>query len=101
VGLAEVTAGSAAGEAMVVEALGLAKRGHGVDAYADGAPVSLNPSGGAIPADPIMATGLFRLAEASERLAGRRGDADVGSRALVHGSGGLGMQNHCVFTLEV
>jgi acetyl-CoA C-acetyltransferase len=101
VGLAEVTAGSAAGEAMVVEALGLAKRGHGADAYADGAPVSLNPSGGAIPADPIMATGLVRLAEAAERLAGRRGDADVGTRALVHGAGGLGMQNHCVFTLEV
>lgn len=101
VGLAEVTAGSAAGEAMVVEALGLAKRGHAVDAYADGAPVAINPSGGALPADPIMATGLVRLAEAAERLAGRRGDADVGTSALVHGAGGLGMQNHCVFTLEV
>jgi len=101
VGLAEVTAGSSAGEAMVVEALGLAKRGHGVDCYADDASVSVNPSGGALPADPIMATGLVRLAEAAERLAGRRGDADVGTRALVHGSGGLGMQNHCVFTLEV
>ncbi|MDP9460283.1 MAG: 3-ketoacyl-CoA thiolase [Actinomycetota bacterium] len=101
VGLAEVTAGSAAGEAMVVEALGFAARGHAVDCYGDGATVLINPSGGALPADPIMATGLVRLAEASERLAGRFGDDKVGSRAIVHGAGGLGMQNHCVFTLEV
>jgi acetyl-CoA C-acetyltransferase len=98
--LAEVSGSSAAGEAMVVEALGLAPRGHAADVYAEGSPVSINPSGGALPADPIMATGLVRLHEASARLAGRLGE-DAGSRALVHGAGGLGMQNHCVFTLEV
>jgi len=100
VGLAEVSGASAAGEAMVVEALGLADRGHAADCYAEGATVSLNPSGGALPADPIMATGLVRLHEASARLAGRHGD-ETATSALVHGTGGLGMQNHCVFTLEV
>lgn len=98
--LAEVSASSAATEAMVVEALGLAPVGHAVDCYGDDVPICLNPSGGALPADPIMATGLVRLHEASARLAGRLGDGEVGSRALAHGAGGLGMQNHCVLTLE-
>ena len=100
VDLVEISASSAATEAMVVEALGLAAVGHGVDCYADGAQVDVNPSGGAVPADPIMATGLVRLHEASARLAGRIGEGQP-TRALAHGAGGLGMQNHCVFTLEV
>jgi hypothetical protein len=35
-------------------------------------------------------------------LSGRvdRGAAGAAS-AVVHGSGGVGMQNHCVFTLEI
>lgn len=99
-GLVEVSASSSASEAMVVESLGLAGPGRAIDCYSDGNPVELNPSGGSIPADPIMATGLVRLHEASSRLAGRIGDT-VATRALVHGAGGLGMQNHCVFTLEV
>ncbi|MFP5220435.1 MAG: thiolase C-terminal domain-containing protein, partial [Actinomycetes bacterium] len=99
--LVEVSASSAATEAMVVEALGLAPRGHAVDCYDDEAPTSVNPSGGALPADVVMATGLVRLHEAASRLAGRLGDGDAGTRALAHGAGGLGMQNHCVFTLEV
>jgi acetyl-CoA C-acetyltransferase len=49
-----------------------------------------------------MATGLVRLHEAAARLAGRiEGPGNGAGRALVHGAGGLGMQNHCVFTLEV
>lgn len=99
--LAELSANSAAGEAMVVEAIGIAPPGRAVEAYADDARVQINPSGGALPADPIMATGLVRLHEASSRLAGRLGDGTVGGSAIAHGAGGLGMQNHCVFTLEV
>ena len=99
-GLAEVSASSAASEALVVESLGLAELGHAVDCYGEGRELELNPSGGSIPADPIMATGLVRLHEASSRLAGRIGNTRA-TRALVHGAGGLGMQNHCVFTLEV
>jgi acetyl-CoA C-acetyltransferase len=98
----EVSAGSAVGELLVLESLGLAKQGHGVDCYLPDAAPSVNPSGGALPADPIMATGLIRLAEAAERLTGRAGPGRTsGSRALVHGASGLGMQNHCVISLEV
>jgi acetyl-CoA C-acetyltransferase len=100
IGLAEVSASSAASEAMVVEALGFAAPGHAVDCYDNNAALELNPSGGALPADPIMATGLVRLHEAGSRLARRTGNSTA-TRAIVHGAGGLGMQNHCVFTLEV
>jgi acetyl-CoA C-acetyltransferase len=106
-GFAEVSAGSAAAELMVLEALGLADQGKAVSLYDAGGRLAVNPSGGALPADPIMATGLVRLAEAAEQLSGRvdRGPAGmntVGARsAVVHGSGGLAMQNHCVFTMEV
>jgi acetyl-CoA C-acetyltransferase len=97
-GLAEVSATSAADEAMVVEAMGLAARGKAAAAYEGG--VQINASGGALPADPIMATGLVRLHEASSRLAGRV-DGTTASKALVHGAGGIGMQTHSVFSLEV
>jgi acetyl-CoA C-acetyltransferase len=96
--LAEISATSSAEEAMVVEALGLAERGKAVGAY--GGSVDINPSGGALPADPIMATGLVRLHEAATRLSGRVADSTATS-ALVHASGGIGMQTHSVFTLEV
>lgn len=101
-GIAEVSAGSAAAELMVVEALGLAEPGQGTSAYDGAASTVLNPSGGALPADVVMATGLIRLHEAAGQLAGRldRG-AGSASSALVHGAGGLAHQNHCVFTLEV
>ena len=96
----EVSAASVAAEALVVEAIGLAPPGHAADAYLDGI-VDINPSGGAVPADPIMATGLVRLHEASSRLSGRSGQSHSGTRALVHGAGGLSMQNHCFVAVEV
>lgn len=100
--LAEVSASTAATQLMVLEALGLSADGAASRLYEDGSDVALNPSGGSLPADPIMATGLARLSEASLQLAGRADHAPEGaSSALVHGAGGVGMQNHCVFTLEV
>lgn len=93
---AEVSATSAANEAMIVEALGFAKTGRAIDAYKSG---KINPSGGALPADPIMATGLVRLHEAFQRISGVRGKTE-GARALVHGSGGFAQQNHAVFVVE-
>jgi acetyl-CoA C-acetyltransferase len=97
VALAEVSASSAAAELMVVEALGLGSD----ELYDNGGGLALNPSGGALPADPVMATGLVRLREAAERLSGRIRDVPAGTAsALVHGAGGLGMQNHCVFLLR-
>lgn len=96
--LAEVSGTSAAEEAMVVEALGLAPSGKAASAY--GGAVDINPSGGAIPADPIMATGLVRLHEAANRLSGKV-EGSTATSALVHGAGGIGSQTHSVFTLEV
>lgn len=100
--IAEVSASSAATQLMVLEALGLAAPGGASKLYSDGTEIHLNPSGGSLPADPIMATGLVRLSEASLQLADRVDHAPEGATsAVVHGAGGVGMQNHCVFTLEV
>jgi acetyl-CoA C-acetyltransferase len=99
--LFEVSATSTVGELMVLEALGLAEPHAGIELYRSG-DERINPSGGALPADPVMATGLVRFHEALIRLAGREGHeaGDVRS-ALVHGTGGFAMQNHCVVALEV
>ncbi|MDB5510910.1 MAG: 3-ketoacyl-CoA thiolase [Enterovirga sp.] len=98
--LAEVSGSSAAGELMVLEALGLSRRGQGFEAY-EGA-TAINLSGGALPADPIMATGLVRLAEAYRQLS-QPADHGLSSpdTAIVHATGGVGMQTHCVVTLGV
>lgn len=97
----ELSAGSTVGELMVVEALGLAQPGRALECYTDADSNRLNPSGGALPADPVMATGLVRLHEVVRELAGRSPSADGSARhGLAHGTGGLGMQNHCVVTLE-
>ena len=61
----------------------------------------VNRSGGALPADPLMATGLVRLAEAYKQLSQPHPGADAPRRAVVHGTGGVAMQTNCVFTLEV
>jgi len=49
-----------------------------------------------------MATGLIRLAEAARQLTyPTEYGLKAPSSAIVHGAGGVGMQTHCVFTLEV
>ena len=99
--LAETSASSAVTELLVLESLGLAASGKGIGLLDDGK-MSVNRSGGSLPADPIMATGLVRLSEAARQLSY---PADYGlkspSSAIAHGAGGVGMQTHCVFTLEV
>jgi acetyl-CoA C-acetyltransferase len=55
-----------------------------------------------LPADPIMATGLVRLREAMGQLSDPDSYAiDAHASAIVHATGGVGMQTHCVMTLEV
>jgi acetyl-CoA C-acetyltransferase len=99
--LAEVSASSAAAELLVLESLGLAKPGRAIDLLEQNGP-AINLSGGALPADPIMATGLVRLSEATRQLAEPAGYGITNpTSAIVHGAGGVGMQTHCVFTLEV
>lgn len=101
-GLAEVSATSAVGELLTLEALGLAQPGRAIELYRGKQGAAINPSGGALPANPIMATGLVRLAEAAEQLWGNRGGEPLATRsAVVHGSSGIGAQSHCVFVVEV
>ena len=99
--VAETSASSAVTELMVLESLGLAVPGRGIDLLDSGGG-AINRSGGSLPADPIMATGLVRLSEAARQLA-YPGDYELKTpaSAMVHGAGGVGMQSHCVFTLEV
>lgn len=95
----EISASSAVTELMVLEAMGLAAEGEGLE-RAEGSGVNL--SGGALPADPIMATGLVRLAQAAQQLATPEVYAlDSPRLAVAHGAGGVGMQTQCVLTLEV
>ena len=86
---------------MVLESLGLAESGRGIDLL-DAGTLSINLSGGSLPADPIMATGLVRLSEAVSQLSypGEYG-IKAPKSAIAHASGGVGMQTHCVATLEV
>jgi len=99
--IVEVSATSTVGELMVLEALDVAEPYKAIELYRSDDP-RINPSGGALPADVIMATGLARLHESVLRLARRGEHHDNTARtALVHGTGGFAMQNHCVVTLEV
>ena len=96
VGLAEISGTSAAAELIALEALGLAAPGRAIDLYQDGSEFELNRSGGALPAWPVFATGLVRLAEAATQLA----DGVGNGKGVVHASSGLGGQSHCVFVVE-
>jgi acetyl-CoA acetyltransferase len=58
--------------------------------------VRVTPSGGALVADPFMATGLVRIGEAAGRLA-----AGEGRRAVAHAQSGPCLQQNLVAVLEV
>ncbi|MFJ9823146.1 thiolase domain-containing protein [Streptomyces sp. NPDC101160] len=57
--------------------------------------VRVNPSGGALAANPVMAAGLIRLGEAAARI--HRGASD---RALAHATSGPCLQQNLVAVLE-
>ncbi|MFJ8357173.1 thiolase domain-containing protein [Streptomyces sp. NPDC093984] len=57
--------------------------------------VTVNPSGGALAAHPIMAAGLIRVGEAAARI--HRGESD---RALAHATSGPCLQQNLVAVLE-
>ena len=60
---------------------------------ADG--VDVNPSGGALAANPMMAAGLIRIGEAAQRI--QRGEA---GRAVAHATSGPCLQQNLVCVLE-
>ncbi|MET9508807.1 thiolase domain-containing protein [Streptomyces flavidovirens] len=57
--------------------------------------VNVNPSGGALAANPVMAAGLIRIGEAAARI--HRGASD---RALAHATSGPCLQQNLVAVLE-
>jgi acetyl-CoA acetyltransferase len=83
VDVAEVHAPFTHQEVLVTRALGL---GDGVD---------VNPSGGTLAANPLIAAGLVRVGEAAARIG--RGEAD---RAVAHATSGPCLQQNLVCVLE-
>ena len=83
VDLAELHAPFSCQELILREALGL------------GGDVDVNPSGGALCANPIMAAGLIRFGEAAQRI------IDGGAtRAIAHATSGACLQQNLVCVLE-
>jgi acetyl-CoA acetyltransferase len=83
VDVAELHAPFTAQEVILRDALGL------------GDDVTMNPSGGALCANPVMAAGLIRMGEAATRIS--RGDAD---RAVATATSGPCLQQNLVCVLE-
>jgi acetyl-CoA C-acetyltransferase len=94
-------------ELMLYEAFGWCAPGEGGRLAASGATavggrLPVNPSGGALAANPIMATGLVRLGEAALQVMGEGGPRQVPGvrRALAHASFGHCLQGNMVWILE-
>ena len=83
VDVAELHAPYAHQEIILKEALGLD----------DG--VAINPSGGALAANPIMSAGLIRIGEAATRIA-----SGQANRAVAHATSGPCLQQNLVCVLE-
>jgi acetyl-CoA acetyltransferase len=81
--MAEVHAPFASQEIIVTEALGLADD------------VAVNPSGGALAANPIMSAGLIRIGEAAARIS-----SGSARRAVAHATSGPCLQQNLVCVLE-
>jgi acetyl-CoA acetyltransferase len=56
---------------------------------------NVNPSGGPLAANPVMATGLIRFAEVAKRITS--GEAD---RGIAHATGGQVLQHNLVCVME-
>ena len=108
VGIAEVYASFGIFELMSIEALGFCAGGQAANRIEAGefhrdATLPVNPSGGATCGNPISASGLVRLVEATNQLRGEAGDHQVelkAPRAVVSAIGGL-FQIHEVGVLEL
>ena len=104
--VAEVTERFSHEELMEYEALGLCEKGEGNTLVETGVTqkngqIPVNPSGGALGADPIHATGLVRIVEAAKQVKEEAGECQIsGARqALAHGQTGLCAQSNIVFIL--
>ncbi len=104
--VAEVSERFSHEEMMIYESLGLCRKGGGKNMIEKGitdisGELPVNPSGGALGADPICATGLIRMVEAARQIRGECGGYQVpgAERALVHGQFGLCAQKNAVYIL--
>jgi acetyl-CoA C-acetyltransferase len=104
--VAEVSEKFAHEELMIYEALGLCQEGQGKNLIEKGTTrrdgeMPVNPSGGALGADPVCATGLIRVIEAAKQIRGEAGSYQVPHvrRALAHGQFGICAQKNTVFIL--
>lgn len=94
-------------ELMLYEALGLCGEGEAQALAASGGTgpggrCRVNPSGGALCANPVTATGLVRLAEAAAQVSNRAGELQVdgAEKALAHVSEGFAMQSAACVVVE-
>ncbi|MBW1990204.1 MAG: thiolase family protein, partial [Deltaproteobacteria bacterium] len=88
------------------EALGLCRPGRAAKLLEKGytdlcGEIPVNPSGGALGADPVIATGLVRVIEAAMQVRGEAGAHQVPGveLALAHGQFGLCAQKNVVLVL--
>lgn len=93
-------------ELMFYESLGLCREGKGKVFIEEGiteicGEMPVNPSGGALGADPVCATGLIRVIEAAKQIRGEANGCQVPDvkRALAHGQFGICGQRNTVVIL--
>lgn len=94
-------------EPLWLEGLGICAAGSGGKLIDKGVTVMggklpVNPSGGALSANPILVAGLARLIEASLQVRGEAGSRQVKNvnNALAHGFNGPCGQSHCVWVVS-
>jgi acetyl-CoA C-acetyltransferase len=104
--VAEVSERYAYEELMIYDALGFCEKGKGGTLIDSGATfkdgqLPVNPSGGALSADPITATGLIRVVEAVMQIRGEAGACQLPDvcTALAHGQTGVCVQSNIVYIL--
>ncbi len=104
--VAEICDTSSFNEILWTEQLGFCPAGKGLDLINEGVTTTngklpVNSSGGLFGANPYVARGLIRIAEAAIQLKGEAGDRQVPDvkKALAHSVHGLGGQLHSVFIL--
>ncbi|MDD5225353.1 MAG: thiolase family protein [bacterium] len=107
IGVSELHTTFVSQEPIFAEALGLIPKNAGPNAVSKGAleiegKTPINPSGGPQAANPLMVSGLIRIAEACTQLRGEAGEHQVKKTprlALAHGQIGMAAQHNVVFVL--
>lgn len=106
IGVAEIYESTTFGELMLYEALGFCGKGGGgalIDSGRTqmGGSLPVNPSGGTLCANAMIASGMVRLAEAAMQVGGAAGARQVAGvkTALAHGYNGNAFQHNAVFVL--